>query len=380
MLKRARTQTETITWSASGEPEINLVKDGIITHVDVVLELTPSASMAADGSVDALARTVTNFTIKGGEQTFFGLPPQQGGRLLHYMNKQMYPGMVFHGLGAITAPLHTYIPFLLRFHCGSRPYDAHGEQNPFDLTAFINGPQQSSLRIAWRTGANNVMDPTITLASAVARITVYEVLGTPAEIMAEMQQQGIRVGSGGIMNSRGEALGFFSPRWNSFVLTPTAAAADYSYEHDIPTGGFLRGVYILAQNDTAIEAGAGSNPLRAADEVTGIAIKMAGRGGELVKVFSDALNLGWTPVSSNLILDAGAAATVNVDFNLAAAHGFYPLNLKKYGQTTRDYGIDMRPPIGVGDFKLGLTITEYASGDDFLVTYDQVLNNQSIVT
>jgi len=355
MIKTVITQNRTLTWAASSTIEQDILRDGIITHIDAVVEITPSATLAAANQPDGPFRVIDNFSIKGGSQTYFTLPSEQGGRLWHYMERQRFKHLG-HGSGGITAPNLTQQPVMFRIHPGSRPLNPDGSVNYFDLSAFIPAIEESSLKALWLTTANSVLDDTVTISSAVMKLTIYMVKGTPEEIFQEMMRQGVPT------NPATGRPALMVPAPSAEVFPTTATKSDFSEERDLPAGCFLRGIGILAQDATA------TRPLRASDEVTGVAIKMPGIGAKLVEVDFEAL---WLTQEHGTFLtadDAVSAGAVHV------ANGVAYIDLKKHGITDlgREYGINM---IGSrnGDWKLGMTISTYASGDDILLLYDRLI-------
>jgi hypothetical protein len=354
MIKRSVTQTDSWTWSASTNVEQDILKDGYITHIDFVVEITPSATLTGANQPDGLFRIIDNFTIKGGSQTYFTLPAEQGGRLWHYMARKLF-GHIGHGSGAVAAPTLTNIPVLFRWHPGSRPLLPDGSVNFFDLTAFIPAIEESSLTGTWATTANTVLDDIVTISSATMKATVYMVQGEPEEIIREMMMQGVPIDLTG-------RPALMTPAPTAEVFSTTATKSDYSEERDIPTGGYLRGIGFLAQDATA------TRPVRAPDELTEIAVKMPGIGARLVEVDCEPLWAG-QPSGSNLEADDGAA-----DFQQHAPEGVFYLPLKDRGVSalSREYGINLIPA-RTGDWKLGMTISTYASGDDILIYYDRLI-------
>mgnify|MGYP001603257576 CR=1 FL=1 len=183
MLKRTVTQTKSWTWGSATSVEEDILKDGYITHIDFSLEITPSATLAGASQPDGPFRPINNFTIKGGSQTYFQLPAEQGGRLWHYMNRLLYK-WIGHGTAGIANPNLTFQPILFSYHPGSRPIEPHTVlPNYFDLSAFIPGIEETSLSGKWETTANDVLDDTVTLSSAVLKATIYLVMGDPEEII-----------------------------------------------------------------------------------------------------------------------------------------------------------------------------------------------------
>ena len=359
MRKRTITQTLTGTW-AGDSPGIatDIDRTGYITRISAVAEVVPSATLAGANQPDGAWRIVQNLRIVGGEHTYMNLPADDaamGGTLLHYMN--LLDGFgTGHSILTIVAPNRTYTPITFTLHPGSRPRDLYGRDNKFDLTAFIPALREGQLRAEWVTSGNDVMDDTVTITSAVMRYTLHMVQGSPGEIREEMARQQV-VLPPGVPNG-------MVPAWTGEVFNHTAAAADYSVERDIPPGGFLKRICIAEQDTTATRS------LRAADEVTGIAVKLAEDGTDIFKAYTDFLTGNMPPGSS--FLEAADAA---LDGGVHNAMGLYFVDLRPHAKSNHDYGLDLRGQ-KTGAVKLGLTITAYAAGDDSLILYERYLPNK----
>jgi len=360
MLKRSVTQTKGWTWAASSSVEEDIIKDGYITHIDFIVELTPAVALTGANQPDGPFRLIQNFSIKGGTQTYFSLPAEQGGRLWHYMMRQLM-GHIGHGTGGITAPNLTNQPVLFRYHPGSRPKNADGSTNFFDMTAFVPAIEESSLTGTWlTTQAADITDDTNDISSAAMRATIYMVQGEPHEILSEMMAQGVPMDP-----STGRPV-LMTPAPTAEVFAHTAAKADYSEERDLPTGGFLRGIGFLCQD--AVATATTNGPFRASDETTQIAIKMPGIGAKLIETDTEPL---WCGQPSGSYLEVDDAA---LDGGQFAPNGVFYLPLKDRGISPigREYGINLMGA-RTGDWKLGLTISTYTSGDDTLIWYDRLI-------
>lgn len=349
MRKRFETQTDTLTWAASNAGiGVDIPKIGVITEMAMTAELTPSATFDGANQPDGLWRVVQNLRLLGGNSTYFSLPGDaggQGGTLLHYYNRwNMGPpagAVAGHISGDVTAPQQAHVPATWWFHPGSRG------KNPFDLSAFIPASHESQLRLEWVTGPNTVMDDTVTLTSAVMRISTHFITGKDSEFVAEMQRQGVVTPA----FAGGAARGMV-PAWQTLTFAPTATAADYSLEHDIPGGGYLRSIWILSQDAIA------TRPNRADDQVTGVKLIMPDQ--DPIRVFLDSV-VSYQDVGNQLGVDDLP------DFGGHAPGGIYPIDLRPFGN--EDYGFNLE---GVSTAKLGVTISVYASGDDQLILWDKV--------
>ncbi len=358
--KVTQTQTTTGAWVASTTVGFDVERIGLITRVHATVEITPSATLQAAHQPDGLFRTLQNLTLKGGAHTYFTLPSEPGGQpgvLLHYLNQVDGFG-VGHSKGSVTAPDHTYVPVNYIWHAGTRPRDKYGRDDPWDLSAFIPASQEQSLRCEWVTGPNTVLDDTVTISSAVLRLTIQRVMGTQSEILEEMQRQGV-------LDILPDGANGMIPAWTAKINSPTNTASDYTLEEDVPLGGWLKRISILAQDATA------TRPLRAADVVSGIRLKIVQTGETLIEANVDGVFAGSLPLGTGL--EADDAVT---DFNLHAPYGIFPVDLRGHGQgpLSREWGLDLTGELvslQTGAVKLGFTVPTNASGDDILILYER---------
>lgn len=356
------TQVDTAAWAASSSGiSTDLLRNGVITEIRAVAEITPSATLAGANQPDGLWRVIQNLSIMGGSQTYFTLPSKTepvGGTLLHYLNR--YDGFgLGHPIGAIVAPQRTFTPLTFVMHCGVRPRDGHGKLNPFDLSGFIPTSPESRLRAIWVTGANSVMDDIVTISSGTLRFTLANVLGDESDIMGEMAAQKVVLPPGAKC---------MVPQWSAEIYTHTGTFSDYSAERNVPTGGYLRRVVIAEQDETTT----GGRGLRAGDEVTAIALKLSKDGTVLVRVFVEQQQVDFPPANNTEADDAA------LDFGGYTANGVYVMNLAahipKSHHPANEYGMNMES-LGVGDVKLGFTITTYTSGDATAILYERLVPN-----
>jgi hypothetical protein len=350
MRKRLETQTLTGAWSASsaGIP-IAVPRIGMITRQAITVEITPSATLDGANQPDGIFRVIQNLRLVGGNGSYFNLPGDaggQGGTLLHYLNRHQM-GFAGHISGDVTAPQHTYVPVSFYYHPGSRP-SWGGRDNPFDMTSFIPAAHESVLNLEWVTGPNTLLDDTVTITSAVMRVSNYFITGTDEELRAEVARQRVALPAfaGGVPTG-------MMPSWQTLTYGPTAAASDYSLEHNIPGGGYLRGIYILNQDATATRS------VRADDQITGVKVIMPDH--DPIKVYTDFLT-NMQDFGSSLSADEAAD-----DFGRHAPGGLIFLDLRPHGNP--DYGFNLE---GVTEAKLAVTVSEYAAGDDQLILFDKV--------
>lgn len=333
-------QTPSWTWAASQTVSQDIKASGAITRIVLRIRMTMSGSAAAAVQEDGFWRIIQALTLKGnGGVNYFSMGDEQIGRMLHLLNMRdkVLPG-VGHG------PIATTNDFIFVLHFGSRPHDQYGRDNPWDMSAFVPGFDDTGLKLDWLTTANTVVDDTVTISSATMYATIFEVLGTRGDIREEMARQGVR-----------QAM---VPSSSYFTYAHTGTFSDVSKELDIPAGAFMRRIAILAQDDTA------TRPLRADDEVTEVAIKLP-VGNQ--RVFFDdfpAMNYACGQCEATLVDDNATTGGA-----LAVGAGFGVVDLRQ--QADRDYGLDLRN-MKTGDLKLGVTIGSYAAGDDSFYWFDQL--------
>lgn len=362
MRKSSLSQTDSGTWAASTTVATDLERVGLVTRIDFTVEITPSATLKGANQTDGLFRVIQNMRVLGGSHTYMTLPSEAGGHpgtLWHYLMKVDGHGEG-HTLGGITAPHRTFVPMNFVFHPGTRPRDLFGRDNPFDLSAFVPASQEAQLRCEWVTGPNSVLDDSVTISSAVLRITLHRVIGSKAEIAEEMKRQGVITppGANGMV-----------PAWSGRVLSPVATASDFSLEEDIPLGAYLKRIGILAQDATA------TRPVRSSDELTQIALKLEETTERIFQVNTSQIT-AHLPQGTILELNEGISITTiaNTDFGGHAPHGVYPLDLRAHSQSAlgRDYGLNLQG-LQSGSVKLQMTLGTNASGDDLLILYERYM-------
>lgn len=350
MLKTERIrQTTTLTWAASTAPAMDLDGVGLVTRYEMNVQLTPSATLVAANQPDGLFRPVQNLAIVAGGTQYVGLPSEAGGEggvLLHILNVVDRLGRGHPGVG-VTAPQLSYTPVRFVIHCGVRPQRKDNIDNPFDLSAFIPASQVAGLQLTWTTPGNAVMDDVVTLSSAILVVTANRVLGTEAEIMAEMAAQGIYdilpPGAKGMV-----------PSWVGTLQSPTTTWAAYGLEVDAVLGGFLKRYTCVTQDAT------GTRPIRASDELTQLALKLNDEGYDLLRVDTENLSGALPAIEQQGADDA-------VPFGGAVAQGVYVVDLRPFGRNGSElaYGRDLRGK-PVGSVKWAQTVGTNAAGDDYL--------------
>jgi len=347
--KRQYTQTGTGTWAADSEISVDIDKVGLITRIDATAEITPSATISAAYTITGGPfRIFEKLVIEGGSHTYITMPGDDGGVagvLVHNMNEKDGHGPG-HPTGAIGAPKNTATPVNLCFHMGSKPKMPSNPvvDNPYDLTAFIPAHNETQLKIVWTTSGNDCIDATVTITSAVLRLTLSVVNGSESEIRAEMARQGVRAS--------------MKPAWTAELFTHTAAKSDYTEERDVPLGAFLKRIALMCQDAT------GDRPVIATDEVTGMSLNLVLQNERLTRNYWHNF-VCHNPMGSLLNPDDGA--------DVGGAGGFaLIMDLRPHATTFPEYGLDLRG-YTTGSVKLGLTISNYAGGDDSLIIYDRYM-------
>ena len=353
-------QSVTGTWAASTTVTVLLDRIGLVTQYDLVHRLTPSATFLAANQPDGLYRPFQNVQILSGGTTYYTLPSDAGGEggvLQHFLN--VIDGLgIGYPSGAITPPDLTYVPIKLSFHAGVRPLKRDGTINVYDLTGFVPAGLESSPQLTWTTNGNAVVDDAVTLSSGVLTITAHRVMGSAAEIQQEMAEQGVLdiLALLGQPNATG-----FVPSWVAQIQSPTAVAADFSLQYDLPVGGFHRRVTFVAQDATA------TRPNRAEDELTAIRLAIPERGVVLFQHSTELIS-GSLPLMPQLGVDDVVA------YGGASAKGFYPFDLRRNGFSILEQimGLDARSQ-RTGWARWEQTLGTNASGDDLLLLTERAL-------
>ena len=131
-----------------------------------------------------------------------------------------------------------------------------------------------------------------------------------------------------------------------------------------------------------IEDDTGTVPRRKSDEVTGVKIKRPKAGDFILEQSIRELTQtmmarhGIRAISHD-VGPIGAIATIRPAPGAALAvvpSGFVIIDLRPFGHPL--YGLDLRG-FQTGDYKLGLTIENYAAGDDTIIYWDQLLPVQA---
>lgn len=348
MKKIVKTQTKTLTYSASTTQSESVERDGVITRIDAEVQVTPSATLVAANLPMGIFHVINTLRLVGGGGTnYFGMGAGElMGRMIHGINRIDYPWLPFVGPRDVTGPNQTFVPVVFRMHFGSRP-TLYGRDNPFDLSAFVPAKRESSLRMEWGCPANSVVDGTVTISSATMKLTIYEILGSDAEIREEMVRQGL------------DPANPMYPISSAEQYTHTGTKSDLSAQFDVPMDGWLRRIGIMAQDATTV-------PLLANDEITRVGLIKSDVNERLIDIDFSGLVTGQMPNAAMELADEGSTT----DTYLQALKGIGVLDLRQFGESAL-YGLDCRNKKN-GTLKLGMTIGTYASGDDSFVWYDRL--------
>ena len=351
MDKMTKRLTDSSTWAASADLKpVDLPREGLVTEVTIRANIT--ATLTAAAYDDFWRRIIQNIKIQGdGGKAFLGMSGDQMSRLLSLWNEVVMgmPTIHSNGGGIALAAVDvgsTSFRSVFKFHPGSNPKD------PFDLTAAIPAKALSTFQALLTTTAAAVTDAAGAITAGTFNYEVCQVLGIPVPP------------------------NLMTPLGSTLAYAHTANYSDFSYDIDIPAGTFLRSIIMLIQDDTATVS------RRKDDEVTGVRIKMPKAGSYLLEqsIFelkqSMMARFGCRGIAGDVgpvgaIATTRPAPTAGLDIVPA---GFVVIDLRPYGHPL--YGLDLRS-FQTGDFKLGLTIENYAAGDDTLIYWDQLLPVES---
>jgi len=325
----------TPAWAASSDLQVDLPVDGAITRIVMRYYLTVTGVLAANTNTEfAQWKPIQNLKIEGGGgKQYVGLVGNQMARMIHFLNQKDFAGYMFQK--AMTTDT---IYGCIVLHFGSKPRTLYGIDNPFDLSAFIPARDETNLKLTWSTTqASDVCDTAIDITGGQMVVSVHEVLGMPSM-------------SGHIPVSSTEVYAHISDK------------SDLSALFDLPTGGYVRRIAILQQDATAIGSG---GPLVSDDEIDKIGILLPKENRRLIELDWDTF-VQENGIPRELTMTAAGAVTKPVE---QVVGGFGVLDLRKYA--TKDYGLDLRDS-STGDVKLGLSIQNFASGDDTIIWYDGV--------
>ena len=351
MKPNIRRLVATNTWAASTDmTPIDIPREGLITEITIRGLIT--ATLTAAAYYDWFRRSLQNIKIEGDGRSFLGMSGTQMGVPLSLWGELRHnmPTLSSNGAGiALAAPdvgSATHVA-VWKFHPGSNPRD------PFDTTAVIPARALSTLQAKLTTAAAAVTDAAGAITAAVYSYEINQVLETRVES------------------------GLMTPIGSTLAYAHTANYSDFSYDIDIPAGAFLRSIVLVHRDDTATVC------RRKSDEVTGIKIKKPKTGDYLLEqnIFelqaAMCARYGWQGTNGD-IGPIGAIATIRPgpeSLQCMLPAGFEVIDLRPFGHPL--YGLDLRG-YQTGDFKLGLTIENYAAGDSTTIYWDQLLPVESV--
>lgn len=343
--------TATGAWAASSDlTPIDLPREGIITEITLRADIT--ATLTAAAYDDWFRRVVQGFKIQGdGGKTYLGLGGAlagfQLGTLLSLWGEMRHkmPTVSSNGAGiALAAPDvgSTTFTSVFKFHPGSNPSD------PFDLTAGIPARALSTLQALIAAPAAAVTDGAGNITAGTYRLEIAEVneVAIPAGLMC--------------------------PVGSTLTYGHTGNISDFGYGIDVPAGAWLRSIVICVKDDTATIS------RRKDDEVTGIRLRKPKTGETVLEQLipeikaNMAARYNWAGTAGD-VGPLGAIATTRPSpltlLNMTPA-GFYVIDLRHFFHPL--YGLDLRG-LQTGDYKLDLTIANYAAGDGTHIYWDQLL-------
>jgi hypothetical protein len=343
MFKNSKRLVTTGAWAASADlTPIDIPREGLITEFIVRAVIT--ATLTATALSDATRRVIQNLSIKGdGGRTYLGLSGEQALRLLAFMNLCDFrhgfasPGGVLTTIDVGSTSFEQNFVF----HCGSNPKD------PFDLSAAIPAKALSMLQVLLTTTAAAVTDAAGAITAGTFYYQINQVLDVPVPA------------------------GLMCPLGSTLVWPHDANYSDYSKKVDVPAGAWLRRIVMLVQDATA------TTPIRKNDEITAVKLELPKAANKEIAAWTwqtllleTAKIYGYSGSDQNEAA-LGAVATTRPGGNSTPfiPHGLAIIDLRKYFHPV--YGMDLTD-YQTGDVKLGLTVENYAAGDDTLIYWDQL--------
>lgn len=339
MEKISKKVVATGTWAASADlTPIDLPREGLITEIGFSAHIT-TAALTATAVADGMRRVIQNLKVQGdGGRSYLGLSGQQAARLLNFMNECDF-GCALQDDNQPEVGDTDLARFHWIFHPGSNPRD------PFDMSVVIPAKALSTLQILLTTTANTVIDANATIASGTYRYWINEVLEVPVP------------------------KGIMTPVGSTLMKAHDANYSDYSWDIDVPGGAWLRRIVMLVHDETA------TVPVRVDNRVTGIKLKLPKTAmAQLEMSFADlklltAKRYGLLGFSQNHVLQA-VTARPGWEFDQMLPAGLVIIDLRDYFHPI--YGANLTN-FQTGDVKLGLTVENYASGEDTLIYWDQLM-------
>ena len=348
MFKNSKRLVTTSAWVASSDlTGVDIYREGLIT--EVIVRAVMTATLTATALSDATKRVIQNLKIQGdGGRTYLGLSGEQSARLLNFMNMCDF-GNEFVSPGGVLTTVDvgsTSFDQLFVFHPGSNPKD------PFDLSAAIPARALSVLQLLLTTTAAAVTDAAGAITAGTYFYQINQVLDVPVPA------------------------GLMCPLGSTTVWAHDANYSDYSKKFDVPAGAWLRRIVMLVQDATA------TTPLRKNDEVAAVRLELPKAANKEIgawlwqTLLAETAKIYGLHGSSQSEAALGAVATTRPGYNATPfiPHGLAIIDLRKYFHPV--YGMDLTG-FQTGDVKLGVTVENYAAGDDTLIYWDQLQKVES---
>ena len=318
-----RTVSATGAWAAGAAlADLALDRDFIITNIRVTAAM--AVTLAATAVSDAPKRALQTLQIVGDSKTFLsltgGVVGSQLGRMLAFINKF---DNECAGLAATVDVGSTSVTQVYNFHPG------HFKRNRFDLSVIIPARALSNLVARIGCPAAAAMDSGANITAGTYTITVDGVSGIP--ITKDMYYPGAYVN----------------------CYPHTAITGVNGHTENVPTGGYVRRLFLLTDDNTAVTA------LRSDAQVTNVQLKLSKESTDLINQSfvdlkaADAFKFGVFGDDQPAIL--GAIATTRPGFNGTAAMplGFACVDFRDYFDPV--LGLNMINA-QEGDAKVNMTI------------------------
>jgi hypothetical protein len=233
-----RIVSATGAWAAGAAlADIALDRDFIITNIRVIAHMT--CTLAATAVVDAPKRALQTLQIVGDSKTFLsmsgGVVGSQLGRMLAFINK--FDNQCV-SLGQYVDVGSTTLDQIYNFHPG------HNPKNRFDMSVILPARALSNLVARIGCPAAAAMDSGANITAGTYTIEIDGVSGIP--ITKDMYYPGAFVN----------------------CYPHTAITGTYGHTENVPTGGYVRRLFLLTDDATAVTA------LRSDAQITSLQIKL----------------------------------------------------------------------------------------------------------
>ncbi|MBN1366594.1 MAG: hypothetical protein JW967_01535 [Dehalococcoidales bacterium] len=328
----SRIVSATGAWAAGASlGDINLDRDFLITNIRIQAAMT--ATLTATAVADAPKRSLQGISIVGDSKTFFGLTSgvaaSQAGVLLAFLNQFDNQGA---SLDANTDVDDTGFVQMYNLHPGHNPKD------PFDLSVCIPAKALSNLVARLVCPLAAVPDAAGNFTAGTYTLEIDGVQGVPV------------------------SKNMYYPGGYIATYPHTAVLANYGHVENVPTGGYVRRLFVVTHDNTATAA------VRSDAQVTGFNAKISKDSIEFIAhgingiKYMNAQRYGVVGDAQPIAL--GALATTRPGYN-GAMHmpvGVACLDFRDYFDPV--LGLNM-VNANEGDVKVGMTIG-VATGQDLL--------------